>query len=94
MAARNSVGIFIDEDSCATLVQSLTGLVEKFRSRPRKPVSEAFCFGFFDSEFHADTALDVIKLRISEGAALEYCGGSMNGDEFIGLLVTSEVIEL
>lgn len=69
-------------------------MVEKFRSGLKKRVSETFCTGTIESQFHAYAAIDGITPRFSEGTASDGGDGFTEGEDVVGSRTGAEIIEM
>lgn len=61
---------------------------------PKTLVSEAFCIGSADAQFHADTPINGIPLPYSGGAGPEMRGASTGGKDAVHTGSDTETIEL
>lgn len=82
MSAREGVIPSISEDSCASLGPYLRGLVGNFCTGLNKSVDEAFRADFIGSQFHTNTAIDVITFFF-KGAVSEDGDGFTEGEDVV-----------
>lgn len=94
LSASDAAIRYIFEDSCALLRPSLRSLVENFYAGLNKPVSKAFCADSTRSQFHADAAIDCIKLRFPEGALSDDGDGNTKREGVVDPPADPEVIKL
>lgn len=92
--AREEITRSIIEHSSALIGLSLLGLVGNFRARLNKSVDEAFYVGSVGSECHADTAIDGVSPRFSEGAVSHDDDGSTREGGALDLPAHPDVIKL
>lgn len=71
----------------------LRSLIKTFSASLDKSLSEAFRPGSIEAPFHADAAVDGIKLRLLKGAALDDEGGSTKSADVVEPPADTEVIE-
>lgn len=84
----------IVQESCATLVPSLTDSVEKFQSALNKSVSEAFHAGFIEAQLDVNIEVYGIILLSKGDAGSEEGGAFFKGKYVIEPEGDKEVIEL
>lgn len=94
LSATDGVIRYIAKALCGSLRPFLRGFVENFCAGLNKSVDEAFRARSFSSQFHANSAIDSVTLRFSDGAASEDGDGSAKSEDVVDPSADRRIIEL